>query len=68
MELEKLQSEELLQLKQVGFMTPAGRFIHSLLWKGETLKSVCVVIDQLISHFHFHFIFKFHRTNLARSP
>jgi hypothetical protein len=28
--LEKLQNEELLQLKQVGFMTPAVYFIHCL--------------------------------------
>jgi OTU domain-containing protein 6 len=30
-ELEKLQNEELLQLKQVGFMTPAVCFIHPLM-------------------------------------
>jgi OTU domain-containing protein 6 len=30
LELDKLQNEELLQLKQVGFMTPTIYFIHCL--------------------------------------
>jgi hypothetical protein len=51
LELEKLQNEEFLQLKQVGFMISVIYLIHCLLWKCEILKTVGVVIDHLIPHF-----------------